>query len=142
MNHPELCQRIEALGYYLKFDGHLPRDVYRFIVLAVARETNTPFEWFEHIKHALDAGLPQNVIETLKTQGVSSPNFSNPYRLAAQILKKTLNWKNIPDKLQTEALKEYGMHGFVGIVVLSGFYQMFSAINQAFDIAQSVSGLS
>ncbi len=32
MNHPELTQLIERLGYYLKFEGKLPRDAYQFIV--------------------------------------------------------------------------------------------------------------
>lgn len=134
MNHPELCQKIEALGYYLKFEGHLPRDVYQFVVLAVARETHTAFEWDDHIEHALATGVPQDIIDTLKKDGVSSHLFPDPYRLAAQILMATLAWKNIPEDTQTDAIKKYGIHGFVEIVVLSGFYQMFSAINQGFDI--------
>ena len=34
MNHPQLCARVEELGFYLKFEGHLPREVYQFVVLA------------------------------------------------------------------------------------------------------------
>ena len=37
MNHPELAQLIERLGYYLKFEGKLPKDAYQFIVLSIAR---------------------------------------------------------------------------------------------------------
>jgi 4-carboxymuconolactone decarboxylase len=44
MNHPQLCQKVEDLGYYLKFEGHLARDVYQFVVLSVARETKASFE--------------------------------------------------------------------------------------------------
>ncbi len=58
MNHPQLCRRIEALGYYLKFDGHLSRDVYQFIVLCVSRETGAAFEWVDHVAHATAAGVP------------------------------------------------------------------------------------
>lgn len=134
MNHPELCQKIEALGYYLKFEGHLPRDVYQFVVLAVARETHTDFEWDDHISHALAAGIAQETIDTLKVHGISAPSFPDPYRLAAEILTATLIWKSIPEKVQASAISAYGTYGFVEIVVLSGFYQMFSAINQGFDV--------
>lgn len=134
MNHPELCQKIEALGYYLKFEGHLPRDVYQFVVLAVARETHATFEWEDHIKHAIAAGLSQDVIILLKAQGISG-TFPDPYRLAAKVLTATQAWKNIPEEVQTEAISVYGMQGFIEIVVLSGFYQMFSSINQGFDIS-------
>lgn len=134
MNHPELCQKIEMLGYYLKFEGHLPRNVYQFVVLAVARDTHAAFEWDDHIKHALDAGLPQEVIDSLKMHGVVNSSFPDPYRVAAEILSATLIWKNIPEKTQNDAIKEYGIQGLIEIVVLSGFYQMFSAINQGFNI--------
>ena len=36
-NHPELARRIEELGFFLKFEGVLPRPAYQFIVLSVAR---------------------------------------------------------------------------------------------------------
>jgi len=34
LNHPELARRIEELGFFLKFEGVLPRPVYQFIVLS------------------------------------------------------------------------------------------------------------
>ena len=137
MNHPELCQKVEALGYYLKFEGHLPRDVYQFVVLAVARETHSAFEWSDHIEHAREAGLPQDVIDKLKNQGISNNSLSTPYQLVAELLLATLNWKNIPEKTQEDVIKLFGIEGLIEIVVLSGFYQMFSAINQGFDISPS-----
>ena len=133
MSHPELCEKIEALGYYLKFQGHLPRDVYQFVVLSVARDTKADFEWKDHVKHALAAGIPETVIESIKAHGVSG-SFPEPYQLAAQVLMATLIWKNIPEEVQSSATKKYGIYGFIEIVVLSGFYQMFAAINEGFDI--------
>tara|TARA_R110000868_G_scaffold73344_1_gene212842 strand:+ start:102 stop:656 length:555 start_codon:yes stop_codon:yes gene_type:complete len=134
MNHPALCQKIEAVGTYLKFNGHLPRNVYQFIVLAVARYTNTAFEWADHVEHALAAGVSADTIQTLKEKGVAHASFSAPYQLAAAILTLTLTWKDIPASLQKLAIDAYGMEGFVEVVVLSGFYQLFSAVNQGFDI--------
>jgi 4-carboxymuconolactone decarboxylase len=31
MNYSELRQKIEALGFYLKFQGHLSKQVYQFV---------------------------------------------------------------------------------------------------------------
>ncbi len=135
MNHPHLCQKIEDLGYYLKFEGHLQRDVYQFVVLSVARETKTAFEWVDHVQHARAAGVPENVLEQLRVQGVSDPAFAEPYDAAALVLQSTLRWQNIPEEVQTHAIKSYGLLGFVELVVLSGFYQMFSTINQGFAVA-------
>jgi 4-carboxymuconolactone decarboxylase len=137
MNHPELCQKMEALGYYLKFQGHLSREVYQFVVLSVAKETKSAFEWSDHVEHALAAGVSEAVIESIKANGVLGKAFPEPYQLAAQVLNATLAWKNIPEQVQADAINYYGLHGFIEIVVLSGFYQMFSAINQGFDVSKT-----
>ena len=41
LNHPELARRVEELGFFLKFDGVLPRPAYQFIVLSVACATGS-----------------------------------------------------------------------------------------------------
>lgn len=133
LNHPELARRIEALGYFLKFEGILPRPAYQFIVLTVARSTGAAFEWQDHVRHALAAGLPQDVIDTIGTDRIAAS--PRPYPLLQEILKRTMAWQRVPDDLQARAVAEWGKEGLVEIVVLSGFYQMFAAINQGFGIA-------
>jgi 4-carboxymuconolactone decarboxylase len=135
MNHPELCRRVDDLGFYLKFQGSLPRDVYQFVVLSVARSTGAAFEWIDHVKHAEAAGVPLPVIDALKQDGVLDGAFPAPYDLVAKVLAVTLAWKDIPQALQDQSIREFGMEGFIELVVLSGFYQMFSAINQGFGVS-------
>ncbi len=131
-NHPALAERVEALGFFLKFEGVLPRAVYQFIVLSVARATGAAFEWHDHVQHALTAGLPQSLIDGIA--GVSSASLPPPYGLLRDILAKTLAWQPVSDALQARAVDEWGKEGLVEVVVVSGFYQMFAAINQGFDI--------
>jgi 4-carboxymuconolactone decarboxylase len=133
LNHPALAERVEALGFYLKFEGVLPRVHYQFIVLSVARATGAAFEWQDHVKHALAAGLPQNIVDGIADADAAS--LPHPYGLLREILSKTLAWQLIPDALQAQATAEWGKDGLVEIVVVSGFYQKFAAINQGFDIA-------
>jgi 4-carboxymuconolactone decarboxylase len=131
-NHPALAERIEALGYFLKFEGVLPRTAYQFIVLSVARATGAAFEWHDHVKHALSEGLPQSLVDGIADR--SSAILPHPYGLLHDILANTMAWRAVPDALQIQAAAEWGKEGLVEIVVLSGFYQMFAAINQGFDI--------
>lgn len=134
MNHPKLCAKIEDLGFYLKFQGHLPRNIYQFVVLSVARSTGAAFEWIDHVKHAEAAGVPASVITTLQEHGISDGVFRAPYGLVAKVLAATLPWKDVPNALQDQIIQEYGVEAFVELVVLSGFYQMFAAINQGFGV--------
>jgi 4-carboxymuconolactone decarboxylase len=134
MNHPKLCAKIEDLGFYLKFQGHLPRHIYQFVVLSVARYTRASFEWIDHIKHAEAAGIPASVITTLQKSGIPEGVFPAPYELIAKVLAVTLSWQDVPQSLQDQTIQEYGLEAFVELVVLSGFYQMFAAINQGFGV--------
>ena len=132
LNHPELARRIEELGFFLKFDGALPRTVYQFIVLTVARATGADYEWQDHVAHARAAGLPAGVIDAVASGRTAA--LPQPYTLARAVLEKTMEWQVVPDDLQLQAVTQWGKRGLVEIVVLSGFYQMFAAINQGFDI--------
>lgn len=134
MNHPQLCKRVEELGYYLKFEGHLPRLVYQFTVLSVAQSTGAAFEWVDHVAHARAAGVPDKVIATLEKEGLSA-HYDPPFSQAAAVLDAALHWRDIPQPAQDAAIAAYGMQGFIELVVLSGFYQMFSGINQGFAIS-------
>ena len=132
LNHPELARRIEELGFFLKFEGVLPRTVYQFIVLTIARTTGADYEWQDHIAHARAAGLPADVVDALGSGHAAT--LPKPYALVHAILTKTTAWQVVPDELQAQAAAQWGKPGLVELVVLSGFYQMFAAINQAFDI--------
>lgn len=134
LNHPDLAARIEALGFFLKFEGVLPRPIYQFIVLTVARSTGAGFEWQDHVRHALAAGLPQDVVDAIGSERVET--LPHPYPLLHEILKCTMAWQRLLDDLQAQAASEWGKEGLVEIVVLSGFYQMFAAINQGFGIGE------
>jgi 4-carboxymuconolactone decarboxylase len=132
LNHPELARRVEELGFFLKFEGTLPRTIYQFIVLTIARATGADYEWHDHIEHARAAGLPADVIDAIGTGRTAA--LPQPYALSQAILTRTTAWQVVPDDLQEKAAAQWGKRGLVEIVVLSGFYQMFAAINQGFDI--------
>jgi 4-carboxymuconolactone decarboxylase len=132
LNHPELARRVEELGFFLKFEGVLPREAYQFIVLTVAHATGAAFEWHDHVEHALAAGIPQDIVDAIGTGRAGA--LPQPYALLRAILTETMAWQPVPDDLQAHAVARWGVEGLVEIVVVSGFYQMFAAINQGFDI--------
>jgi 4-carboxymuconolactone decarboxylase len=132
MNHPELTQHIERLGYYLKFEGKLPRDAYQFIVLSMARRIGVAFEWIDHVEPAKAAGLSNALIDAvLKTDRGSIPH---PYSLILDTIDIVLEFKSIPENIQTKMIDIYGVQGLLEVVTLCGFYQMVGEITEAFDV--------
>jgi len=132
MNHPELAQCIERLGNYLKFEGKLPRDAYQFIVLSMARRIRVAFEWVDHLAPAKAAGLSDTLIEAIFKDDRDS--LPHPYSLILDTVDVVLEFKSIPENLQTEMINMYGVQGLLEIVTLCGFYQMVGEITEAFDV--------
>ncbi len=132
MNHPELTKVIENLGYYLKFEGKLPRDAYQFIVLSIARKIKVPFEWVDHVAPARAAGLSEAVIEAILKSDRSS--IPHPYSVILDTIDVVLDFKSIPENLQNQMMELYGVQGLLEVVTLCGFYQMVGQITQAFDV--------
>ena len=81
------------------------------------------------------SSCPGNLVSVIDAVGSGhTAALPQPYTLARAILEKTMEWQVVPDDLQIQAVTQWGKRGLVEIVVLSGFYQMFAAINQGFDI--------
>jgi len=132
MNHPELAQLIESLGYYLKFKGKLPRAAYQFVVFWVARRIGVAFEWLDHQGPAREAGLSDGLIEAiLKCDRDLIPY---PYSIILATIDVVLDYKSIPANVQDEMIKLYGVQGLIEVVTLCGFYQMVGQITQAFEV--------
>jgi 4-carboxymuconolactone decarboxylase len=45
-----------------------------------------------------------------------------------------LEFKSIPENIQNEMIKLYGVQGLLEVVTLCGFYQTIGEITQAFDV--------
>jgi len=134
MNNPGLTEKIEALGYHLKFDGALPREIYQFTVLYVAVACGADFEWHDHVEHARAAGIPEAVIEAVRTRSTVAVE---PYATALPVIEAAFKWRDVPRAAQDAAIARFGIKAFVELVVVAGFYQMFSAINQGFAVSAS-----
>ncbi len=132
MNHPELAEHIEGLGYYLKFEGKLPRNAYQFTVLYVARKTGVAFIWLDHQQSARDAGLGDSLIQSVMNMNLEK--IEPPYFLIMKTLDVVFDFGSIPQGLQDEMIKLYGIQGLMEVVTLCGFYQMVGEITRAFDV--------
>lgn len=136
LNHPQLAERIEALGGYLKFDGVLPRDRYQFVVLAFSHAVGAEFEWRDHVRHALDAGVPQPVIDTL----VAGGELAEPYRTLAAAVEATIAYRDLPHDVQDRIVADVGIKGLVEVVALCGLYALIAMVSAAFDVPVSEAG--
>jgi 4-carboxymuconolactone decarboxylase len=131
LNHPELARLIEELGYYYKYQSTLPRDVYQFIVLTIAKRSGVAFVWADHVEAARATGLPEAVIDSIS---VGAKAFPAPFDIAAETTDCAFAYRSIPSALQDRAVARFGLDGLIEIVTLCGFYTMMAMVNSCFDV--------
>ena len=66
LHAPDLADRVQNVGAYLRYETELERDLAETAVLVTARAWDSAFEWEAHEPHARRAGVPAEVIEALR----------------------------------------------------------------------------
>jgi len=132
MHHPALAEKVGDLGEYLRFHGALPGDIRELAILVTARSVNQAYEWVAHARIGQKEGLPDDVIERVRTRGDLStlpPRYAAPARLVQHVLA----YESIPQALQAEVQRELGLRGMLELVVLAGQYRLIAGVLFAFD---------
>src|SRR5688572_13550256 len=66
---PELMERAQAVGEYLRFQSPLPDRLKEMAIVITARAWSAQFEWWAHRSLALAAGVAEETLEAI-AQGV------------------------------------------------------------------------
>lgn len=131
LNHPELARRIEQLGWFYKYESKLPREVYQFVVLVLAKRSGVAFVWADHVAAARAAGLPQALIDAI---AADATDFPAPFDLVAALTRCAFAFRSIPQDIQDRAIAAFGTDGLIEIVTLCGFYTLMAMVNGCFDV--------
>lgn len=133
MHHPALAERVGDLGEYLRFESSLPGDVRELAILITARAASQPYEWTAHAPIARREGLPEDLIERVRTRG-DLQTLPARYAAAARVVQHVLTRESIPRELHDSVQKQYGVTGLLELVVLAGYYGLIAGVLFAFDV--------
>src|SRR6267378_1544134 len=65
LRSPELMDRLQKVGEYLRFQSSLEQRISELIMLVVSREWTQHFEWFVHVPLGRKAGISEDTIAAL-----------------------------------------------------------------------------
>jgi 4-carboxymuconolactone decarboxylase len=133
LRSPELCERVEALGAYCRFESALPMRLREFSLLLAARHWDAQYSWNAHIEKAVDAGMSSEVLAAV-AQG-SPPVFDNDedavfYRFCTQVLTEHF----VDDDLFAAALATFGEQGLVDTIGCLGNFSMLAMCLNTFQV--------
>lgn len=133
LHSPELCDRVEALGAYARFESSLDLRLRELILLIAARHFDAQYSWNAHIDRTVEAGVSRAALEALARR--EEPVFENRdeqviYSLCSEILTEHF----VSDETFNEAHELFGSRGTVDIIGTLGNYSMLAMCLNTFQV--------
>ena len=129
---PEVCRHLSRLGEYLRWGSSLPPALSELAICLTARSIRANYEWYAHAPLAIEAGVPADAIEAIRT-GVRPEFANNEQTLVYQIVTELIDTKRLSDARFAEAIKAFGEQGVVELGTIIGYY---TAIGNALNVFQ------
>jgi 4-carboxymuconolactone decarboxylase len=124
---PELADRAQKLGEYIRYGSTLDQRVMEFAIIIAARHWTSQYEWFAHCRLALQAGLEPRIAEELaqgKRPSGMKPDEAACYQFCTELHRD----HNVSDETYKLALEQFGEAGLVDLMGASGYYTMVAMI--------------
>ncbi len=127
LRDPELAERVQKLGEYLRFHTSLPPRLNELAILINARFWESKYEWFAHKALALKAGLPESIAEDLA--GNRRPaNMQPEEELVFEFCNSLHRQHFVEDAIFQRAVETFGEQGVIDLVAVSGYYTLVSML--------------
>jgi 4-carboxymuconolactone decarboxylase len=133
LHNPELCDRIESLATYARFESALSEKSRELCLLIVARYWGAQDSWNAHIDKAAAAGLSTAVIAAIaenRAPPFGSRDEANLYAFCKELLEHGL----VGDNTYGDAVNEFGVHGVVDLVGCLGIFTTMAFCLNAFQV--------
>jgi 4-carboxymuconolactone decarboxylase len=133
LHSPELCDRVEALGAFVRYDCSLSEKLREFSILITARHWDAQHSWNAHFDKAVAAGMPADALLAI-AEG-RTPRFAAvDEEIFYEFCMEMLDSHFVSDATFAAAQKQFGNQGVVDIIGCLGNFSMLAMCLNAFQV--------
>ena len=133
LRSPDLAERVQKLGEYVRFESSLPPRLNEFAILVNARFWGSRFEWFAHRPLAIKGGLAESMVAELAHD--RRPAGMRPDEaLVYEFCTKLHHSHFVDDALFRRGVALFGERGVIDLVSVSGYYTLVSMVLNVAEI--------
>jgi 4-carboxymuconolactone decarboxylase len=125
MRSPELMNRLQKVGEYLRFQNTVGLRNSEFAVLIVARHWSQPIEWAIHRPIAEREGVLPATCDAI-AEGRRPDNMTDDETLIYNVLEELRNNRSLSDPTYAQLLKRFGEQGVIDLVAHYGYYSLLA----------------
>ncbi|MFT4257127.1 MAG: carboxymuconolactone decarboxylase family protein [Pseudoxanthomonas sp.] len=124
---PELLDRAQHLGEYVRLQCSIPADLRELAILAAARHWRQAYEWQVHAPLAIASGVDEAVVEALRTGG-NPGGLRREQHAVLDFCRQLHRDHGVDDAAFEEARAVLGQEGVVELCALCGYYAMLAML--------------
>jgi 4-carboxymuconolactone decarboxylase len=132
LRSPDLGDRLQKVGEYIRFNTSLPLRLNEFAILITARHWTSQYEWFAHLPLALKAGLDPKIAADLaqnKRPAGMKEDEAAVYDFCTQLHQNM----RVSDAAYKRAVALFGEKGVMDLNGVNGYY---AAVSMTLNVAE------
>ena len=122
---PELLTHAQRMGEYLRYRCKLSGRISEFMILLVARDWTQDFEFGAHRKHALAAGLSDDIVAAI-VEGRRPQGLDEELSLIWDFVTEVQRTRRVSDTTYGRALARFGEQGVIDLAGIIGYYSLLA----------------
>ena len=124
---PELMDRVQNLGAYVRFNATLDMRVNYLASLLTARHWGSQYQWHGNARRAAEAGLRTEIIEAV-SEGRRPTGMAEDEEVAYDFSTEALTNKSVSDPTYTRAVKMFGEAGVIDLLGVIGYFGLIGLV--------------
>ncbi len=125
LRSPELADRLQKVGEYVRFNSSLDRRVNEMAILMTAQAWGSQYEWYAHAPLAIKAGLDPAIVAAIGT-GRKPDNMKDDEAIVWEFSTQLRRDHGVDDAIYARALEKFGEPGIMDLVAVNGYYDVVS----------------
>lgn len=127
LRHPDLCDKVQALGAVVRFDNAIPDQLKEMAIIMTGRHWTASYEFQAHRRMAIQAGLSPAVCDAIADGRRPSP-MSSDETLIYEFCSELLATGQVSDAPYENVKARWGERGVVDLTATVGYYCVASLV--------------
>jgi 4-carboxymuconolactone decarboxylase len=127
LRSPELADRLQKVGEYVRFRSSLPARLNELAILVVARKWTAQFEWYAHHQFAMQAGLDPAIAAAI-AEGRTPERMAEDEAAIHAFCTELLDTADVSDRTFEDVRRRFGEQGVIDLIGAIGYYSAVSMI--------------
>jgi 4-carboxymuconolactone decarboxylase len=125
LRSPELADRLQKVGEYLRFNTSLDKRVNEMAIIMTAQAWGSQYEWYAHAPLAIKAGLDPSIVAAIGAGG-KPVNMKDDEAIVWEFTTQLRRDHSVDDAIYARAVEKFGEQGVMDLIAVNGYYDVVS----------------